>query len=49
MATLCPLGHLTEAPDRNPLYFWAGLIHEDVEVAEVNNRVDPELITIEEP
>jgi hypothetical protein len=41
--------HLTEVPDRNPLYFWAGLIHEDVEVADVNNRVDPHLITIEQP
>jgi hypothetical protein len=29
---------------RNPQYFWAGLIHEDVEV--VNDRVDPVLITL---
>jgi len=29
---------------RNPQYFWAGLIHEDV--AEVNNNVDPQLVTI---
>ena len=40
---------LTELPDRNPLYFWAGLIHEDVEIAPVNNRVDPHFITIEQP
>jgi hypothetical protein len=39
---------LTEAPERNPLYFWAGLIHEDVAISPVNNRVDPHLITIEE-
>ncbi|MBI3360924.1 MAG: hypothetical protein HY023_07425 [Chloroflexi bacterium] len=38
---------LTEIPDRNPLYFWAGLIHEDVEISPVNNRVDPHFITIE--
>jgi hypothetical protein len=31
-------------PSRNPQYFWAGLIHEDVAV--VNNNVDPHLITI---
>jgi hypothetical protein len=29
---------------RNPQYFWAGLIHEDVEV--VNDRVDPDYVTI---
>ncbi len=34
---------------RNPQYFWAGLIHEDVEIAAINNRVDPELITLEAP
>jgi hypothetical protein len=37
---------LDTIPDRNPLYFWAGLIHEDVEVSSVNNRVDPQLIKI---
>ena len=37
---------ITEVPARNPLYFWAGLIHEDVEVSNVNNRVDPHFITI---
>ena len=40
---------LTEQPPRNPLYFWAGLIHEDVEISNVNNRVDPHLVTIEAP
>ena len=34
-------------PSLNPQYFWAGLIHENVAV--VNNRVDPHLITIVEP
>lgn len=38
---------LTEIPERNPLYFWAGLIHEDVEISPVNNRVDPHFVTIE--
>jgi hypothetical protein len=31
-------------PSRNPQYFWAGLIHEDVTV--VNGGVDPHFITI---
>ena len=31
---------------RNPQTFWAGLIHEDVEISPVNNRVDPQSITI---
>ena len=31
---------------RNPQYFWAGLIHEDVEIALVNNYVDKHFITI---
>ena len=48
-ATISGAVRLTAAPDRNPLYFWAGLIHEDVEVSTVNNRVGPELITIEKP
>jgi hypothetical protein len=34
-------------PSRNPQDFWAGLIHEDVEV--VNNRVDPRAIEIVAP
>jgi hypothetical protein len=40
---------LTEQPPRNPLYFWAGLIHEDVEISSINNRVDPHSITIDQP
>lgn len=31
---------------RNPQYFWAGLIHEDVGITVFNNRVDPHLIEI---
>jgi hypothetical protein len=31
---------------RNPQYFWAGLIHEDVGISVVNNRVGPLEITI---
>ena len=31
---------------RNPQQFWAGLIHEDVEISEVNQRVDPHWIEI---
>jgi len=33
---------------RNPQYFWAGLIHEDVEIAPINNRVMPNLVKIEQ-
>ena len=40
---------LTKKPPRNPLNFWAGLIHEDVEIAAINNRVDPHSITIDQP
>lgn len=35
--------------NRNPQYFWAGLIHEDVEIAGINNRVDPQLTKVEAP
>jgi len=34
---------------RNPQYCWAGLIHEDVEISAVNDRVDPVSLTIEVP
>jgi hypothetical protein len=34
---------------RNPQLLWAGLIHEDVEIATVNDHVDPHLVTIELP
>ncbi|HQH37187.1 MAG TPA: hypothetical protein PLH19_01445 [Anaerolineae bacterium] len=40
---------IVEVPVRNPLYYWMGLIHEDVEIAAVNNRVDPNYVTIWEP
>lgn len=40
---------LLDEPPRNPLYFWAGLIHEDVEISNINNRVDPEWINIQVP
>ncbi len=40
---------ITYQPERNPLNFWAGLIHEDVEITQINNRVDPHNITIDEP
>ena len=38
-----------DKPPRDPLYFWAGLIHEDVEISSINNRVDPHSITIDQP
>lgn len=34
---------------RNPQYCWAGLIHEDVEISLVNDRVDPVFLFIEVP
>ena len=40
---------ITNKPPRDPLYFWAGLIHEDVEISAINNRVDPQQITIDQP
>jgi hypothetical protein len=40
---------ITQKPPRDPLYFWAGLIHEDVEISAINNRVDPHSITIDQP
>jgi hypothetical protein len=40
---------VVDMPVRNPLYYWMGLIHEDVEIASVNNRVDPNFVTIWEP
>ncbi len=33
-------------PSRNPQQFWAGLIHEDVGIAPLNQRVDPRWIEI---
>jgi hypothetical protein len=39
----------TIVKSRNPQQFWAGLIHEDVEISDVNNAVDPHWITIDLP
>ncbi len=33
--------------ERNPQPMWAGLIHEDVEIAQFNNRVDPKAIQVD--
>jgi len=35
--------------DRNPQPVWAGLIQEDVEISEFNNRVDPHSILVDIP
>ena len=35
--------------NRNPQYFWVGLIHEDVEIAAINNRLQPNLVKVERP
>jgi hypothetical protein len=35
-----------DIPARNPSYYWVGLIHEDVAISSVNNRVDPVYLTI---
>ncbi len=35
--------------DRNPQPMWAGLVHEDVEISEFNNRVDPQQILVDLP
>ncbi|MGC9520582.1 MAG: hypothetical protein ACP5HG_01710 [Anaerolineae bacterium] len=40
---------VVDVPVRNPLYYWMGLIHEDVEIAAVNNNVDPNFVEIWEP
>lgn len=39
----------TRVPVRNPFYVWASLIHEDVEITAINNRVSPVLIQLVEP
>jgi hypothetical protein len=33
--------------ERNPQPLWAGLIHEDVEISEFNNRVDPHEVLVD--
>lgn len=35
--------------NRNPQPLWAGLIHEDVQITEFNNRVDPQAILVDMP
>ncbi|MGC9348897.1 MAG: hypothetical protein ACP5JG_12205 [Anaerolineae bacterium] len=40
---------IVDIPVRNPLYYWLGLIHEDVGIEQVNNRVAPNFVTIWEP
>lgn len=35
--------------DRNPQPLWAGLIHEDVEISQFNNRVDPQSVLVDIP
>ena len=40
---------VTYVPPRNPFYLWAGLIHEDVEISQLNDRVDPHSINIGAP
>lgn len=35
--------------ERNPQPVWAGLIHEDVEISEFNNRVDPKQVLVDMP
>jgi hypothetical protein len=35
--------------ERNPQPLWAGLIHEDVEISQFNNRVDPHSILVDVP
>jgi hypothetical protein len=35
--------------NRNPQPIWAGLIHEDVEIAQFNTHVDPDAILVDIP
>jgi hypothetical protein len=35
--------------ERNPQPIWAGLIHEDVEISQFNNRVDPRQFLVDLP
>ena len=37
---------ITHKPPRNPIHFWAGLIHEDVRIDPFNDHVDPQEISI---
>ena len=40
---------LNRVPARNPFYVWVSLIQEDVEIALINNRVSPLLVTLVKP
>lgn len=37
---------IVDEPPRNPIYFWGGLIHEDVRISTFNDHVDPQQISI---
>jgi hypothetical protein len=37
---------ITELPQRNPVNFFAALIHEDVEIAPINQNVDPQPVLV---
>jgi hypothetical protein len=37
---------IIDAPPRNPIYFWGGLIQEDVRIEAYNDHVDPQQISI---
>lgn len=37
---------ITEIPQRNPVNFFAALIHEDVEIAPINQNVDPQPVLV---
>lgn len=37
---------IVDAPPRNPIYFWGGLIQEDVRIESFNDHVDPQQISI---
>ncbi len=45
-ATISGGVRMVDLPNRNPSYYWIGLIHEDVEITQFNNRVDPRFLTI---
>jgi hypothetical protein len=40
---------ITRVPPRNPFAMWAGLIHEDVEISSLNDRVDSHSVNVEAP
>lgn len=48
-ATVTGCIRINYVPPRNPLYFWGGLIHEDVEISQLNDRVDPHFVNVGAP